>query len=92
MIGYDLNKPGQNYRNLFDEIKSISGTWCHALDSTWFVVTGLSAEKIRDRLLPHMDVNDELLVARQSGEAAWCGLPKEASDWLAEQLGKLLAV
>ena len=36
LIGYDLNRPGQNYDDLFDEIKNL-GTWWHCLDSTWLV-------------------------------------------------------
>ena len=27
MIGYDLNRPGQNYPELFNAIKAISGWW-----------------------------------------------------------------
>ena len=92
MIGYDLNRPGQNYSDLFDAIKSISGTWCHPLDSTWFVATNMSAVQIRDRLKSHIDVNDDLLVSRQSGEAAWYGFSDKASEWLKEQLEKAVAV
>lgn len=37
LIGYDLNRPSQNYEDLFKVIKA-EGTWCHNLDSTWLAV------------------------------------------------------
>jgi len=92
VICYDLNRPGQNYDSLFDAIKAISGYWCHAVDSTWFIASSMSAAQIRDKLLPHIDSNDDLLVSRQSGEAAWYGLSDEISDWLKKQLGNAVAV
>ena len=42
MIGYDLNRPGQDYPALIDAIKRL-GTWWHHLDSTWIVVTDQKA-------------------------------------------------
>jgi hypothetical protein len=36
LIGYDLDKPGQDYSNLVAEIKRL-GAWWHNLDSTWLV-------------------------------------------------------
>jgi len=56
-------------------------------DSTWIVSkTDLTAEQIRDRLLPHIDRTDELLVAKLTGEAAWYGFDTEGSNWLKENL------
>ena len=87
VIGYDLDKPGQNYENLFKAIKAI-GTWWHCLDSTWLVVSNLTAAQIRDQLLTHIDNNDKLLVARLTGEAAWYGFDDECSKWLKNNLNK----
>ena len=42
LIGYDLDKPGQNYESLFVAIKTL-GEWWHYLDSTWLVATNRSA-------------------------------------------------
>jgi hypothetical protein len=33
LVGYDLNKPGQDYAELKEYLKA-QGTWWHALDST----------------------------------------------------------
>ena len=88
LIGYDLNKnapPGQ-YDDLIKAIKGISGTWWNNLDSTWIVVSELSAENIRDRLLSYLDSNDELLVVELSGSGAWVGFSEDGSSWLVENL------
>jgi len=86
MIGYDLNKTGQDYTNLITTIKETFETWWHYLDSTWIVVSDLSSTEIRDLLKPHIDTNDELLVAKLTGEGAWIGFIEKASQWLKANL------
>lgn len=86
LIGYDLNKPGQNYDNLFAAIKKVGGTWWHCLDSTWIVKSNSTTVAIRDALRPHIDDSDELLVIELTGVAAWVGFNEECSGWLKENL------
>ena len=62
-VSYDLNKAGQNYSALYDELKASPGWW-HNLDSTWLVSTQESADQLCDRLLRHLDQNDRLLVIK----------------------------
>lgn len=62
-VSYDLNKTGQNYSALYDELKASPGWW-HNLDSTWLVSTQESADQLCDRLLRHLDQNDRLLVIK----------------------------
>ncbi len=81
LIGYDLYRPGQDYKDLFEAIKQL-GAWWHYLDSTWIVVTSHNAGQIRDYLKPYLDTNDELLVVRLRADAAWYGFDAQASDWL----------
>lgn len=85
LVGYDLNKTGKDYNSLIAGIKKL-GTWWHCLDSTWIVKSSLTAVQIRDSLKPLIDSNDELLVARLGGGAAWTGFSKECSDWLTNNL------
>ncbi|WP_321307678.1 CRISPR-associated protein Cas2 [Marinifilum fragile] len=85
LIGYDLNKAGQDYESLIDQIKKI-GTWWHCLDSTWIVKSNLTAVEIRDALKEYIDDNDELLVIKLSREAAWTGFSDECSNWLKDNL------
>jgi len=85
MIGYDLNSPGQGYDELIKAIKAL-GTWWHCLDSTWLIRSELTAAQIRDHLKQFTDSNDELLVARMSGEGAWIGFNTKCSEWLKNNL------
>jgi len=50
LIGYDLNKQGQDYTTLIDKIK-VLGNWWHCLDSTFIIKTNSSGSQIRDYLL-----------------------------------------
>lgn len=88
VISYDLNRPGQNYNELFEEIKAL-GTWWHCLDSTWIVKSNLTAAQVRDRLVKKIDTNDRLIVAALTGEAAWTtSFSEQCQDWLRKNLGK----
>ena len=82
LIGYDLNRPGQDYPNLFDGIKRL-GAWWHHLDSTWLVQTDLTPVQVRDELKALIDAGDELLVIDVTGRArAWRGFNEQGSAWL----------
>lgn len=72
IVGYDLNKPAQNYKDLIDALKAY-GTWWHHLDSTWIIETNQTASAVRDNLAQYLDSNDELLVATIGAPGAWKG-------------------
>ncbi len=87
LIGYDLNKSGQDYTSLIDKIKQISGgTWAHVLDSTWIIKSNSTCVAIRDSLLQEMDNNDEILVIDISGDAAAWVLMTDVSNWVTQNL------
>lgn len=86
LISYDLNAPGRDYASLIAAIKALGGAWWHYLDSTWIVKHPGPTTAIRDALSPHIDVNDELLVVKLTGEGAWCGFNADASKWLEQNL------
>lgn len=82
LVGYDLNRPHQDYASLIDALKGQQGWW-HYLDSTWLVRSELSAKQFRDHLKPHIDSDDELLVIDVTGRAsAWAGLSEKAGAWI----------
>lgn len=88
-INYDLKRPGQNYEALYEAIRSC-GAWWHHLGSTWLVDTSLNAKGIWDRLAPHVDKNDFVLVIGVTGDyQGW--LPKDAWEWLNSRSSKLAA-
>ena len=83
-ISYDLNKPGQDYKGLYEAIKSC-GEWWHYLDSTWLVSTNLTADDIWGKLQPYVDENDRVLIVRATRpKQGW--LPKKAWSWINEHL------
>lgn len=88
-INYDLNSPGQNYNDLHDAIKSC-GAWWHVLGSTWLVDTNLTAKGIRDKLAPHTDKNDNLLIVGISRDYSG-RLPQDAWDWINSRTGQMAA-
>lgn len=85
-ISYDLNKPGQNYPELYDKIKKLASDWCHPVDSTWFIETTYSAREVVDAIRGVTDSSDSIIVTKASGPGAWYGLSNEASQWLKKNL------
>lgn len=85
LIGYDLNKSGQDYATLIEQIKTL-GNWWHCLGSTWIVKSNNSAVEIRNHLLNYIDNNDELLVVCLTGAGAWSGFSNDCSKWLKDNL------
>jgi hypothetical protein len=84
VVTYDLNKPGQNYVRLFDELKK-SPAWWHRLDSTWIISTSETAEQVWNRLKDKIDQSDNLLVIKVCADyAGW--LPKDAWDWIRQHV------
>ncbi|MCW3096514.1 MAG: SinR family protein [Chthonomonadaceae bacterium] len=85
MIGYDLNRPGQDYKDLFVAIQKFENWW-HCLASTWIITTTSTAVQVREYLAPYLDAIDKLLVARLSADAAWQGFDEKCSSWLKNNL------
>jgi hypothetical protein len=86
IVGYDLNRAGQQYQAVWDYLRA-QPNWWHNLDSTWVIRTELTARQVRDEIVRiGLDSNDELLVAELTGTAAWRGFTSTGSDWLADNL------
>ncbi len=88
LVGYDLNKTGQNYKELIEFLKSDVNWWRH-LDSTWLIKTEKSAKTLRDEIVVagYVDANDELLVIDVTSDAAaWHGFNDKGSKWLKDNL------
>jgi hypothetical protein len=89
-INYDLKRPGQNYKELFDAIKTSGSSWWHYLGSTWLVDSSLTAKGVWDHLAPRVDKNDFVLVIGVTRDyQGW--LPKEAWDWINGRAAKMAA-
>ena len=68
-VTYDLDKPGQNYQNLWDELESLGAK--RLQDSVWGLQSSKSPVGLRDLLKGHIDSNDRLLVIENGGWASW---------------------
>lgn len=80
LISYDLNKPGQNYSALYEEIKSY-GTWWHHLDSTWLIETNETPTQCAEKIRKHLDANDNLLIIEVcKNYQGW--LPEKGWEWI----------
>lgn len=86
LITYDLNKPGQNYAELYDEIKRLGSSWWHYLDSTWLVRTDLSVADASERVKKQIDSSDNLLVLNVTGASYAGWLSQDAWDWIYKNL------
>lgn len=63
MVTYDLNNPGQRYDDVINAITEAStGVWCTYWKSSYLIQSNLSVQQVFDRIAPHLDSNDKLLV------------------------------
>lgn len=85
IISYDLDNPGQNYKEVETVIESY-GTYAKITESCWCIVTSDTAKEVRDNIGNKIDSNDKLFVGKLSGEAAWSGLDDKVSNWLHNNL------
>jgi CRISPR/Cas system-associated endoribonuclease Cas2 len=70
-IAYDLDKPGQNYPELWNELDSLGAQ--RVQDSVWVLASDSAAKDLRDTLQQYIDQNDRLLVVQSAG-SAWQNL------------------
>ena len=85
LITYDLKRPGQNYSDLYDAIKS-EGDWQHPLESIWAVKTGtsVSARTLYKRLRSYIDEKDSLFIVEITDQDRQGWLAKSFWTWLKE--------
>lgn len=81
IVTYDLQKAGQNYHCLKEKLENFPRHW-HMQGSVWIIESGKTAHSIRNDLMSCLDRNDNLLVAKLQGEAAWSGFKPNESEWI----------
>jgi hypothetical protein len=82
IISYDLIE-GSNYEKLIETIKAYK-IWAHLTQSTWAIVTEVSASQIRDDLLSLIG-DGKIIVIKSGSESAWTNLLAR-SEWLKKYL------
>ena len=87
-INYDLyHEPSRAYEELFKAIRSFPA-WCHALESSWLVVTDMKPKAVLDALKPYLHEKDKVVVTPLRLDAGWwsMGLSERVLDWLRNNL------
>jgi len=60
LIAYDLDKPGQDYDDLYADLKKVGAK--RVQDSVWVKKGQDDCEGLQKRLSAHLDSNDRILV------------------------------
>ena len=81
LITYDLNKPGQDYKLLFDAIQKLGATR-HIMKSVWLLSTTHTTDTISIHLRKFIDVSDSLIVTQIHCTTSGGLLPQQYWDWL----------
>lgn len=71
-IGYDLDKPGQDYKDLISALTKMNAK--RILKSDWFLESELTSDQLRTHLVQFIDRNDRMLVSEVYYNAAWQNL------------------
>lgn len=58
-----MRSPGRDYEGLYSAIQGC-GQYFHALESTWFVKSDLSANQIYECLKGYIDSNDHIVISK----------------------------
>jgi len=80
-ISYDLRKPGRNYDDLYKVIKS-APSYCHTMDSLWFIHTNETVKTWSDRLMKCIDNNDYLFIVDITKQSRYGRMIRDVWDWL----------
>ena len=83
-VSYDLNKIGQNYDGLINEIITFND-YEKVMKSHWFIYYNGTAEQAYTKLSKHLDSNDNILISEVN--LSYYGfLQKTTWDWLKKYL------
>lgn len=83
LVTYDLNKPGQNYSELYEQLKNL-GESQHPLESTWFVkIQGeVTADDVYRKLRDFIDEKDTVFVVDITERDRQGWLAKSFWNWI----------
>jgi hypothetical protein len=75
MLSYEINKSGQDYEVLYEDLKN-SASWWHYLGSTWLIYMSESPDELYSRIGKHIHENEYALVIK---------VKRNYQDWLQEE-------
>ncbi len=83
-VSYDLRQPGRDYEDLYVAIQNC-GSYFHALESTWFVRSELSANDIYERLKDHKDANDHVVISEVNSVNQQGWMMRTFWEWISDE-------
>lgn len=86
LVSYDLNKPSQEYGELYKELKR-SRNWWHYLDSTWPIDTPETIESLYERIRNKIGANDNLPIFDVTNKQYKGWLSEKAWSWIKNHIG-----
>ena len=87
IVAYELFEQSTRHQRLAQRLQSLGARWT-LRDHVCFLTTDLTAAELMDRFEDCLGEDDELFIARLSGQAAWAGLHRADSEWLRAYLGR----
>lgn len=80
VVTYDLKKPGQNYKDLYDALDEMGAH--RALESFWLVNVANTAKELHDYLKERVDGNDRIWVSELTKKRHYSNAKAGTNDWL----------
>jgi len=82
LVTFSLRNATRDYGPFFVALRGNSLQWWHYIEQTCVVVTVFDHDAFAKKLVPHLALNDSLLVAKLTPHEFQGWLPKEAWEWL----------
>lgn len=73
---------------LYMAIQSLE-TFVRPMPSVWVVCSALTAAQLYQKLAPHFEGDDQLLILECGGSGQWRGMPLADSQWLETEFNAL---
>ena len=86
LITYDLNSTGQKYDDVINAIKNASSYWCTYWKSSFLIKSNLTANQISDKITPHLDSNDRLMIVETKTTNYQGWLSQEQWDFIKKNI------
>src|SRR5690242_19808780 len=82
LVTFSLRNQLKDYDSFFVTLRGNASQWCHYIEQTFLVRTPYDVQEFCNRLYPHMEKTDSLLVVKMDGAQRQGWLPQEAWDWM----------
>jgi hypothetical protein len=82
LVTYALRSESKDYETFFVTLRGNAVQWWHFFDKTHIVATQHDARALRERLVPHIEVTDSILIVPVNPQNVDGWLPQAAWDWI----------